>query len=48
MARESGRILDTGDLFPVMELDSVSGEKIILPEDFDRRWTILLFYRGHW
>lgn len=48
MARENDRILDTGDFFPEMEFDTVSGEKIVLPRDFGQRWNVLLFYRGHW
>ncbi len=48
MARENDRMLDTGDFFPEMEFDTVSGEKIVLPRDFGQRWNVLLFYWGHW
>lgn len=48
MARESGNILDTGDIFPALEFEAVSGGKIILPEDFEEQWNVMLFYRGFW
>lgn len=48
MAQEPCKMLDTGDLFPAMVLDTIGGEKIILPMDFGNMWNVLLFYRGHW
>ncbi len=48
MARQGSLILDTGDRFPALEMDSVSGERIILPVDFMGKWNVLLLYRGHW
>lgn len=42
------RILDTGDLFPKLDLNLASGEAVSLPSGFGERWNILLFYRGHW
>jgi len=48
MARKESRILDTGDIFPAIDFDSVDGGRIVLPKDFGQRWGIILFYRGHW
>lgn len=48
MAHEQGNILDTGDLFPDMKVSTVGGDELTLPEDFNQKWTVLLFYRGHW
>jgi hypothetical protein len=48
MARESSTILDTGDRFPDLEFNLVSGEKMLLPRDLGNRWRVLLIYRGHW
>lgn len=48
MARQGSLILDTGEPFPSLEMDSVGGERVVLPRDFRGKWSVLLFYRGHW
>jgi hypothetical protein len=48
MPRSNCKVLDNGDRFPEMACDAVDGGRIILPDDFDERWNVLLFYRGHW
>lgn len=48
MARQGCQALDTGDAFPSLEMDSVGGERIVLPELFSGKWNVLFFYRGHW
>jgi hypothetical protein len=48
MARANGFILDTGTPFPVFEFPELDGQRIVLPRDFEGRWAVLLFYRGHW
>ncbi len=48
MAQENVRKLDTGDHFPELEFDTISGSKIVLPGNLAGVWTVLLFYRGHW
>jgi peroxiredoxin len=48
MARAGVRALDNGDPFPAMECRAVGEGTISLPGDFTGRWTVLLFYRGHW
>ena len=40
--------LGTGEVFPYMALDLVDGGKLELPGGLDARYTIILFYRGHW
>jgi len=49
MAREEdGPILEAGDVFPAIEFESINGNSVVLPDDFAGKWTVLLFYRGHW
>ena len=48
MARQGCLILDSGDRFPPLEMDSVSGERIVLPGEFMGKWSVFLLYRGHW
>ncbi len=40
--------LTTGDSFPTLNLTAVGGQKIVLPDDIDTEYAILLIYRGHW
>ena len=40
--------LDTGDIFPRMTLQLVSGATLDLPDGIAARYRIILFYRGHW
>ncbi len=47
MARAGTTILDTGDLFPAMEFIATDGGKVTLPAGLKGRWSVLLFYRGH-
>lgn len=48
MSRRNCKILDTGNEFPKLSFKTVEQEVVNLPEDFEERWNILLFYRGHW
>jgi hypothetical protein len=48
MARANGVILDTGSGFPQIEFATVADERVLLPRDVTGRWSVLLFYRGHW
>lgn len=48
MGRELGTLLDNGDLFPVMVIEALEGNRIVLPADLSGKWGVLLFYRGHW
>ncbi len=40
--------LGPGDLFPEMTLIIAGGRDIVLPNDIDTDYAIVLFYRGHW
>lgn len=48
MARASTRILDVGDAFPAIEMQTVSHGPLRLPEGFGGGWGVLLLFRGHW
>lgn len=48
MAREGTFILDTGDLFPALTLDTVSHGRVSLPGGFGDGWGVFLLYRAHW
>lgn len=39
--------LDSGDRFPTVEGETLEGGTIAVPDDIDRTWKVLLFYRGH-
>ena len=43
MPRSNCKVLDNGDRFPEMACEAVDGGRIILPDDFDERWNVLLF-----
>jgi hypothetical protein len=40
--------LNSGDVFPKITLDLVSGGRLELPDGLDARYRVILFYRGHW
>jgi len=40
--------LGTGDLFPEMRLSIAGGQDIVLSNDIETDFAIVLFYRGHW
>ncbi len=40
--------LNTGDSFPSLTIDLVSGGTMDLPGDMDGNYNVILFYRGHW
>ncbi|MGH7263259.1 MAG: hypothetical protein ACREMB_00180 [Candidatus Rokuibacteriota bacterium] len=48
MAREGAFILDSGDPFPALELETVSDGHIRLPGAFRGGWGVFLLYRAHW
>jgi hypothetical protein len=48
VAREGSVILDSGDKFPRLSLDTVDHGRISLPEGFGDGWGVLLIYRAHW
>lgn len=40
--------LNTGDKFPEMSMDSITGYSFDLPKEFTGSWGIVLLYRGDW
>jgi hypothetical protein len=40
--------LTTGDVFPSLTIDIVSGGKMTVPDDLEGKYKVILFYRGHW
>ena len=40
--------LNTGDLFPKLTLQLVDGSTLLVPDDLEARYKVILFYRGHW
>ena len=48
MPREQVPILDAGDIFPALEMDTVSGERLRATADLAGKWAVILFYRGDW
>ena len=48
MPRMTDKMLDSGDLFPRLELDKIGGGKLSLPGDLAGDWGAVLLYRGHW
>jgi peroxiredoxin len=48
MARTEKRKLDSGDLFPRMELRCSDGSSISIPDMLKGSWTVVLIYRGAW
>jgi len=48
MARIGTAYLDTNDMFPKMEFQMVSGEKLEIPEGMGQGYSVVLIYRGEW
>ncbi len=48
MARIGTAYLDTDNMFPKMEFQLVSGEKLKIPEGMGQGYSVVLIYRGEW
>ncbi len=48
MARIGTTYLDTDNMFPKIEFQLVSGEKLKLPEGMGQGYSVVLIYRGEW
>lgn len=48
MARAGTRILDRGDPFPALTVETVAHGQLSLPAAFGDGWGVLLIYRAHW
>jgi peroxiredoxin len=40
--------LNNGRIFPTITASRIGGGEVTIPQDLAGKWTILLFYRGHW
>jgi hypothetical protein len=40
--------LDTGDSFPEITFQSITGYTFDLPKEFTDAWSVVLLYRGDW
>jgi len=40
--------LNAGAVFPAMELTTVAGDTLKLPDNIATAYQVMLFYRGHW
>jgi hypothetical protein len=48
MTRAGARILDGGEMFPDLSIDTVKHGRLALPEGFGIGWGVFLIYRAHW
>lgn len=48
MAREGTFILDSGDTFPVLTMETVGHGRLAVPDAFGAGWGVFLVYRAHW
>jgi hypothetical protein len=48
MARAGTFILDSGDKFPQLAMDTVRHGSLTLPDALGSSWGVFLVYRAHW
>jgi hypothetical protein len=48
MTREGSFILDSGDRFPMLRMETVTHGRVTLPDYFGDGWGVFLVYRAHW
>jgi len=48
MARAGTFMLDSGDVFPRVAMDTVAHGRVTLPDGFGDGWGVFLVYRAHW
>jgi len=48
MTRASSHFLDSGDVFPALDIDTVNHGVISLPDYWTGSWGVLVIYRAHW
>ena len=48
MAREGSVILDSGEIFPTLSMQTVNHGRVTLPDTFGGGWGVFLVYRAHW
>jgi len=48
MGRLGKNLLDTGDRFPELDLQLISGRTLRLPQELEEGYSVIFLYRGHW
>ncbi len=48
MAHTRQFILDSGDTFPSLTMETVAHGRVTLPGAFGAGWGVFLAYRAHW
>ncbi|MEE8415321.1 MAG: hypothetical protein V3S05_03530 [Desulfobacterales bacterium] len=48
MTRKDVTMLDANDAFPEINLHTISGEELKLPEATGEGYGVVLIYRGYW
>jgi len=48
MTRAGSTILDAGDVFPALTVDTVAHGRLELPAALAPGWGVVLLYRAHW
>jgi len=48
MARAGSTVLDSGDRFPALDMDTVAHGRLTLPDTLAGSWGVVLVYRAHW
>ena len=48
MARAGTKILDSGEPFPSLTMETVAHGRLSLPDGFGDGWGVFLVYRAHW
>jgi hypothetical protein len=48
MTRAGTKILDSGERFPALDMETVAHGRLSLPDAFGDAWGVLLVYRAHW
>lgn len=48
MARVGTKILDSGETFPPLTVDTVAHGQLTVPDHFGGGWGVVLLYRAHW
>ncbi len=47
MARAGSKILDSGEPFPALTMETVAHGRLAIPEALGT-WGVVLLYRAHW
>ena len=48
MGKIDSFLMDANDIFPVLTMNTISGETIEVPKLTGDGYGVVIFYRGHW